>query len=72
MDQPQPPMGDGLLAYYAQALGSTVLISAPFWGHVLYVVNGVAATISLLCGAILGVRSVYHIFRGHIGRNGAK
>ena len=62
MSDPTLAGGAGSAAYTQTATG-IVLLTTPFWAETLYAVDVVAATIASICGAIVGVVSVWRIFR---------
>jgi len=62
MSDPTLAGGAGSAAYGQTATG-IVLLTTPFWAEILYAVDVVAATIASICGAIVGVVSVWRIFR---------
>lgn len=47
-----------------KAVVSFGLMTAPWWFDLVHAVNEVAATVSVVCGAIVGLAAVYHLFRG--------
>jgi hypothetical protein len=56
-------------AAYAQTATRVVLLTTPFWANFLYTVNIIAATIASLCGATVGVISVWRMVRRKRGQS---
>ena len=49
----------------AQCGLATTLLATPFWADALHMISTALSTVSVVCGAIIGVTTVYRMFRRH-------
>jgi hypothetical protein len=59
---PDPSLADAT-ADYTRATAGIVLMTTPFWVHLLTTINLVAAAIASVCGAMIGLVGVWRILR---------
>jgi hypothetical protein len=50
-------------ADYTNATTGILLMTTPFWIHLLSTINMIAATVASVCGATIGVVGVWRILR---------
>lgn len=45
---------------------ATTLMATPWWVSLLHAVNDTLSTVSVLCGAIIGITTVYRMYRKRV------